>query len=88
MAIYEQSLNLSIDVGSNKFKNLEKLTNPQREELVGEYNRVSKKVTQVKVKDNNFVFFHEQDSIFQLADEISKDECDITSTSCNNCIKQ
>jgi hypothetical protein len=88
MAIYEQSLNLSIDVGSNKFKNLEKLTNPQREELVGEYNRVSKKVTQVKVKDNNFVFFHEQDSIFQLADEISKDECDTTSTSCNNCIKQ
>ena len=49
---------------------------------------MSKKVTQVKVKDNNFVFYHEQDSIFQLADEISKDECDTTSTTCNNCIKQ
>jgi hypothetical protein len=53
-----------------------------------EYNRVAKKVTQVKVKDNNFVFFHEQDPIFQLADEISKDECDTSSTTCNNCIKQ
>ena len=49
---------------------------------------MSKKVTQVKVKDNNFVFFHEQDPIFQLADEIAKDECDTTSTTCNNCIKQ
>lgn len=51
------------------------------------YERVSKKVTQVKVKDNNYVFFHEQDSIFQLSDEISKDECDMHSTECNNCIK-
>jgi hypothetical protein len=49
---------------------------------------VSKKVAQVKVKDNNFVFFHEQDPIFQLADEISKDDCDTSSTTCNNCIKQ
>ena len=32
-------------LGTNKFKHLEKLTNPQREELLEEYNRVSKKVT-------------------------------------------
>jgi hypothetical protein len=51
-------------LGNARFKNLEKVSNPQREELLEEYNRVSKKVTQVKVKDNNFVFFHEQDSIF------------------------
>ncbi len=52
-----------------------------------DYQRVANKATQVKVKDNNYVFFHEQDSIFQLSDEISKGECDMQSTECNNCIK-
>lgn len=37
--------------------------------------------------ENNFVFYHEQDAIFNLSDEIAKDEMDYDSTECNNCIK-
>jgi hypothetical protein len=41
----------------------------------------------MKVVENNFVFYHEQDAIFNLSDEIPRDEVDFSSTECNNCIK-
>ena len=37
--------------------------------------------------DNNFAFYHEGDSIFNLDDEVPREECDLTSTECNNCCK-
>ena len=64
-------------LGSSKFKDLESLANPQRNLLNQEYNAVTKKIKQVKVKENNFVLYTEQDSIFSLSDEIGRDEWDL-----------
>jgi hypothetical protein len=74
-------------IGSSKFKDLESLANPQRHLLNQEYNAVTKKIKQVKVKENNFVLYTEQDSIFSLSEEIGRDEWDLEATDCNNCIK-
>lgn len=47
-------------IGSMKFKDLERVTDPNRQDLHDRYDRVSKKVTQVKVKGKLLEMSHER----------------------------
>lgn len=56
-----------------KFKELEQNVNPLREQIQTNFARASKRVTEIKVKDDIYVAFEENDAIFELSKEVDKE---------------
>ena len=60
------------------FQELESHINPLKDQIQKNYQRVSERVNEIKVKDDIFVTFDETDPIFELSNQIDKDLMEAT----------
>jgi hypothetical protein len=75
-----------------KFRDLELFVNPLKEQIESNFLRASKRVNEIRVKDDIYVQYEEQDAIFEMAKEIDKEHMEATegpdaATTCGCCSK-
>jgi hypothetical protein len=56
-----------------KFKELELLVNPLKDQLATNFAHLSTKVNEIKVKDEIYVPYEDNDTIFELSKEVDKE---------------
>ena len=59
-------LAINIFVEVKKFQELESQVNPLKEQIQKNYERISQKIFEIKVKDDIYVAYDEGDPIFEL----------------------